>query len=157
MIFKKQTFDEVYEVRGVFLEISKAFDKVWQEGIGFKLKQNGISRNLLKFLSDFFKDKKQRVVLYGQVSNWADVTAEFPQESIRHSLLFLIYINDLLKLIADGTSLYSITHDISTSANEVNNDLAKINNWAFQWKMNLNQDSSKQAQEVIFSCKSKKK
>ena len=95
--------------------------------------------------------------MYGQVSNWADVTAEFPQESIRHSLLFLIYINDLLKLIADGTSLYSVTHDISTSANEVNNDLAKINNWAFQWKMNLNQDSSKQAQEVIFSCKSKKK
>ena len=60
------------------------------------------------------------------------------------------------KLFADDTSLLSVTLDINTSANELNNDLAKINNWASQWKMNFNPDSSRQAQEVIFSRKSKK-
>ena len=44
-------------------------------------------------------------------------------------------------------------HDIATSANELNNDLEKINDWAFQWKMSFNLDSSKQAQEVTFSRK----
>ena len=43
-----KSFDEGYEVRGVFLDISKAFDKIWHEGIIFKLKQNGISGNLLE-------------------------------------------------------------------------------------------------------------
>ena len=60
------------------------------------------------------------------------------------------------KLIVDETSLFSLIHDINMSVNELNNDLAKINNWACKWKMNFNPDPSKQAQEVIFSCKLKK-
>ena len=46
-------------------------------------------------------------------------------------------------------------HDITISANELNNDLKKISGWAFQWKMSFNPDPSKQAQEVIFSRKLK--
>ena len=48
-----KSFDEGLEVRGVFIDISKAFDKVWHEGLLLKLNQNGISRNLLKLLHDF--------------------------------------------------------------------------------------------------------
>ena len=61
-----KSFDEGFEVRGVFLYISKAFDKVWHEGLLLKLKQNGISGNLLKLLRDFLSYRKQRVVLNGQ-------------------------------------------------------------------------------------------
>ena len=78
-------------------------------------------------------------------------------------LLFLIYINDLAdglssnaKLFPDDTSLFSVVHDVDTSANELNNDLYQINKWAFQWKMNFNPDPSKQAHEIIFSRKTKK-
>ena len=49
-----KSFDEEFEVRGVFLDISKVFDKVWHEGLLLKLNQNGISGNLLKLLRDFF-------------------------------------------------------------------------------------------------------
>ena len=42
-----KSFDDGFEVRGVFLDISKAFGKVWHEGLIFKLKQNGISGNSL--------------------------------------------------------------------------------------------------------------
>ena len=52
-------FDDDFEVRGVFLDVSKAFDKVWHKAIIFKLKQNGISGKLLSVLSDFLKDRKQ--------------------------------------------------------------------------------------------------
>ena len=73
-------------------------------------------------------------------------------------MLFLIYINDLsdglkseCKLFADDTSLFSVVNDINTSASDLNEDLEKIGNWAFKWKMNFNPDSDKQAQEIIFS------
>ena len=60
-------FDEGHEVRGVFLDISKAFGKVWHDGIIFKLSQNGIPGNLLKLLHDFLSERRQRVVHNGQV------------------------------------------------------------------------------------------
>ena len=60
------------------------------------------------------------------------------------------------KLFADDTSLFSVIHDVDTSANELNNDLYQINKWAFQWKISFNPDPSKQAQEIIFSRKTKK-
>ena len=158
-----QSFDEGFDVHSVFLDISKAFDKVWHDGIIFKLKQNGISGNLLDLLSNFLRNRKQRVVLHGQTSSWADVNAGVPQGSILGPLLFLIYVNDLAdglssnaKLFPDDTSLFSVVHDANTTAKELNNDLVKINRWAYQCKMSFNPDPSKQAQEVIFSRKTKK-
>ena len=74
--------------------------------------------------------------------------------------MFLIYINDLsddlkseCKLFADDTSLFSVVNDINTSASDLNEDLEKIGNWSFKWKMNFNPDPNKQAQEIICSRK----
>ena len=75
-------------------------------------------------------------------------------------LFFLIFINDLSdnlvsnpKLFADGVSLFSTVQDIILSAQNLNDDLKKINKWAFQWKTSFNPDHNKQGQEVIFSRK----
>ena len=70
-----QSFDEGFDVSSVFCNMSKAFDKVWHDGIIFKLKHNGISSNLLNLLSSFLRNRKERVVLNGQTSSWADVNA----------------------------------------------------------------------------------
>ena len=83
-----KSFDDGWEVRGVFLDISKAFDKVWHQGVILKLKQNGISGNLLKIIEDFLSNRYQRVVLNGQSSGWAAVNAGVPQGSIHSHLLF---------------------------------------------------------------------
>ena len=61
-----KSFDDGLEVRGVFLDIPKAFDKVWYKGLILKLSLNGMSGNLLKLLHDFLYCRKQRVVLNGQ-------------------------------------------------------------------------------------------
>ena len=51
-----ESFDVGLEVRSASLDISKAFDKVWHDGIIYKLSQNGISGNLLNLPEDFFLD-----------------------------------------------------------------------------------------------------
>ena len=61
-----KSFDDKWEVRGVFLDISKVFDKVWHQGVILKLKQNCISGNLLKIFEDFLSNRYQKVVLNGQ-------------------------------------------------------------------------------------------
>ena len=68
-------FNICLDIRTVFLDISKAFDKVRHQGLLYKLNQNGISGNLLETLTEFLKDRKQRVVLNGQNSLWANVEA----------------------------------------------------------------------------------
>ena len=113
-------------------------------------------------IKDFLSNRKQRVVLNGQCSSWMDVQAGVPQGSIVGPLLLLIYINDLSdnlvsnpKLFADDTSLFSKVTYPNVTANQINNDLHNISTWAYQWKMNFNSDTSKQAHEVLFSRKVK--
>ena len=60
------------------------------------------------------------------------------------------------RLFADDTFLFSVVRDTNLSANALNNDLLKINNWTYQWEISFNPGPSKQAQEVIFSRKIKK-
>lgn len=60
-----QSIDERLEVRSVFLDISKTFDKVQHRGLIFKLSQIGKSGNLLDVLSDFLSNRKQILILNG--------------------------------------------------------------------------------------------
>ena len=111
---------------------------------------------MINILEDFVTGRKQRAVVNGQCLSWIDICTGVPQGSILGPLLFLIYITDLTnairskcKFFADDTSLFSVIHDIDTSANDLNHDLEKISEWAFQWKMKFNPDQTKQAQEII--------
>ena len=148
------------EVRAVFLDISKAFDKVWHGGLIFKLKQNGISGSLFKLLANYLNNRKHRVVLNGSCSDYSEIESGVPQGSVLGPLLFLIYINDLerniksnIKCFADDTMLFSIVKDPVISGDDLNHDLDIIHQWAHQWKMEFNPDPTKQATEVLFSCK----
>ena len=151
------------EVRAVFLDISKAFDKVWHEGLLFKLRQNGVHGNLLNFFESYLSQRHQRVGLNGHFSEYTTIESGVPQGSVLGPLLFLIYINDLevglkshVKFYADDTMLYSVVRDPFLSAANLNHDLELIRKSAYQWKMIFNPDPTKQATEVLFSCKRSK-
>ena len=159
-IFEAFDCNPSLEIRSVFLDISKAFDKVWHEGLLYKLKSMGISGELYNLLESYLSGRFQRVLLNGQSSSWKPVLAGVPQGSVLGPLLFLIYINDFpnglkssAKLFADDTPLFAIIKDRNVSANILNNDLQLISQYAYKWKMLFNPDPKKPAQEVLFSRK----
>ena len=95
-IFSSFDCSPTLETRGVFLGISKAFDRVWHDILLlFKLKQNGVSGNLFQVIKSCLSGRFQRVLLNGQTSDWETIHAGAPQGSILGPLFFLIYINDL--------------------------------------------------------------
>ena len=141
--------DSGKEVRAVFCDISKAFDRVWHRGLIHKLSGIGCSNKVTKWFSSYLTGRKQRVVLNGQSSDWTSVQAGVPQGSILGPLLFLIYINDIVKdigcsirLFADDTSLYIIVESPQTAANLINADLSNIDGWAADWLVNFHAKKS---------------
>ena len=160
------TFDRAFdetpsrETRAIFLDLSKAFDTVWHEGLIYNLKANGLIGNILKILIDYLTDPKQRVLLNSKSSNWNIISAGLLQGSVLDPLLFSIYINDTvhnvecdIKLYVDDTSLFMTVRDVNKAALELSRDLSKINLWAWHWKMNFSAD---EAEEVVFSFKREK-
>ena len=122
--------------------------------------RSSLSGELLNILTHFLDSRTQRVILNGEHFSWDKVEVGVPQDSILGPLLFLNYINDLSdnlasnsKLFAGDTSLFSVVKHVDASNIDLNNDLKKIGEWAFQWKMSFNPDPNKQAQELIFSSK----
>ena len=158
-----RNFERHDETRAVFLDISKAFDKVWHNGLIHKLKCNGISGNLLAFFENYIHNRYQRVTLNGTESDWRSISAGVPQGSVLGPLLFLVYINDLteniksqMRLFADDSFLFTPVKNVEVSHEQLVNDLETVSNWGYQWKMVFNPDITKQAVEVIFSVKKKK-
>ena len=150
------TFEEFpsRETRAVFLDIPKAFDKVWHDGLLFKLETYGISGSLFTIIKDFLANRQQRVVC------WSSITTGVPQGSEIGPLFFLIHINDLVdnissevKPFADDTSLFTVVYDVDIAANKLSGDLEIISTWAYQWKMQFNPNKNKQAIQVILSQK----
>ena len=151
-----KALDEGKEVRAVFCDISKAFDRVWQRGLLYKLRRIGISGSLLSWFANYLKDRRQHVVLPGAPSNWSSINAGVPQGSILGPLLFLIYINDIveninssIRLLADDTSLYIIV-DPTDAAITLNSDLSKIHRGVTDWLVSFNPSKS---ESLIFSRK----
>lgn len=137
--------DRGKEVRVVFCDISKAFDRVWHKGLLHKLANAGFSGALLSWFTSYLSDRQQRVVLNGASSDWTSVRAGVPQGSILGPLLFLIYINDIVKnigcsirLFADDTSLYIIVDTPEDAAVRLNLDLSSISTWANTWLVDFN-------------------
>ena len=137
--------DDEKQIAMVFLDISKAFDKVWHDGLLFKLDSIGIKGKLLKLIKSYLGIRKQRVVLNGFVSEFMNILSGVPQGSIFGPLFFLVFLNDIIdniecriSLFADDTSLLSIAKSWMAVEAELNLALTTVNIWTQKWLVTFN-------------------
>ena len=116
------------KVRVVFLDTSKAFDRVWHEGLIYKIKSVGMSGALLKLVELFLSNGYQRVLLNEQSSTWLPIIASVLQGFILGPLFILIYINGLSKNLSSTTKLFADDTSIFSTRGQMQqlNDIFKV-------------------------------
>jgi hypothetical protein len=141
--------DEGTPVDVIYLDFKKAFDKVPHERLIVKLSEHGIGGDILVWIANWLKNRKQRVVINGEFSNWSNVVSGVPQGSVLGPVLFTVYINDLdrgikntVKKFADDTKLYG-----RAGSNEeimsIRADLKCLEDWSNMWQMQFNAEKCK--------------
>ena len=132
--------------RTVALDVSNAFDRVWQAGLRHKRRSNGISGQIFGLISSFLGNRLLRVVLDGTSSQEYLVNAGVPQGSILAHTLYFLYTNDPpddvicnIVINADDTTHYSKcdqTSDLQQQlevASELETDLQDTMDWGRIW------------------------
>ena len=130
----------------VYLDFSKAFDKVPKLRLIEKIRAHGIQGNALQWIENWLTDRRQRVFLNGELSDWKPVLSGVPQGSVLGPLAFVIYINDLddmapdvsiISKFADDTKLANTAATVEerTALQDNLNGLCK---WADIWGMEYN-------------------
>ena len=131
------------QVDVIFLDFSKAFDKVHHHSLLKKLHHYGINDSLVSWTKDFLFGRTQKVVVEGKFSDSAAVTSGVPQGTVLGPLLFLIYINDLPNYISAGSNVRLFADDSAVyrritseeDAQQLQTDLDNLQKWESHWSM----------------------
>ena len=136
--------DEGSPVDIIYLDFQKAFDKVPHQRLILKLKSHGIGISIINWIEQWLTDRRQRVVVDGEVSNWKPVLSGVPQGSVLGPILFLIYINDLeegvtskILTFADDTKLFRKIKG-NGDKQQLQDDIDKLIKWSEKWQMLFN-------------------
>ena len=129
----------------VFLDISKAYDTVWKDGLRFKLYQKGVRGRLLLWISDYLANRKGRVKLNDCSSNLMNLECGVPQGSVLSTLLFILYIDDVrsevekceISIFADDIAIWIVENDFKNAIKLINEDLNRIFIWCRKWRFDL--------------------
>ena len=144
----KRSLDERNCVGAVFMDLSKAVDCVNHELLVAKLEAYGFSRYALTLIHSYLYKRKQRVKVNGSFSEWKYIDQGVPQGSVLGSLLFNIFINDLLMFVpnidicnyADETTLYVSDTDTIHILNKLESSISTVASWFTDNCMRLNRD-----------------
>ena len=136
--------DEGSPVDVIYLDFQKAFDKVPHQRLILKIKSHGMGNSIINWIEQWLKDRRQRVVVDGEVSSWKPVLSGVPQGSVLGPILFFIYINDLedgvtgnILKFADDTKLFRKVKEIGDKQ-KLQDDIDKLVKWSEKWQMLFN-------------------
>ena len=141
----QDAFENRKDIYTLYLDFLKAFDRVCLQIILKKLRTFGIGGNLLKLLSSHLQNRGQRKIVNDYASEFEKITSRFPRDSFLGPLLFIIIINFLpdcctnshVLILADDTKLTTKSHY------ELQNELLRLHDWAFENKMVFIADKTK--------------
>ena len=144
--------DAGHESRVISLDFSSAFDRVNHRALLSKVRSIGIGGRFHQVLSEFLKDRRQRVTVDGCFSSFSPVVSGVPQGSVLGPLLFIIYTSDMwcgiesnMVAYADDTTIYATIpspQDRQRVANVLTRDVSRILSWCDRWGMKLNPSKS---------------
>jgi hypothetical protein len=145
----------------VFLDIEKAYDMMWREGLLFKLLQLNITGKMYNWIQDFLKNRKFQVKLNNTFSNTHTLENGTPQGSCISPLLFIIMVNDLkltnkyiqISIFADDIAIWIVGNNTEINLEKIQQALLDIENWSKKWGFKISINKSK---AMIFSTKSEK-
>ena len=134
----------------LYLDFQKAFDKVCHRRLAIKLKAVGITGNLLAWLIDWLRDRKQRVKIDGKYSEWTDVVSSVIQGSVLGGTLFNVYIDDIVEIIveafarifADDTKVAKLVESVEDGG-RMQELIDELGRWAVKWRMSFNASKCK--------------
>lgn len=145
---------------GMFLlDIEKAFDTVWHDGLLHKLYTYGLPIGLIELIRSYLKDRRFKVYVNNESSDPQTISAGVPQGSVLGPLLFLAYINDIpkqphthLACFADDTASYTSNNDEDLIVGRLQLSLDLLSTYFRKWKLKLNESKT---EAIMFSRKRK--
>ena len=152
-----ESFNRGEHVIAAFLDVEKAFDNVWQNGLGYKIYQLDLPTKLCRWLSDFLVGRVIQVKIEGFLSLKVYPKADVPQGSNLSPSPFLTYVNDMPNTshhqtnksqFADDADQWTVSKNISLAAEYLQRDLDKLARWCAKWRIKLNPEKTK---VIIFS------
>ena len=135
----------------VFIDLSKAFDTISHIGLITKLQKYGIKNDVLNLLKDYLSHRTQQTSINGTLSQPREINYGVPQGSVLGPIFFLLFINDMEKVIkhsqiclfADDTVLYNSNINKETMELELQEDLTSLSRWLNNNELTINVRKSK--------------
>ena len=152
-----ESFNQREHVIAAFLDVEKALDNVWHNGLRYKIYQLDLPTKLCRWLSDFLVGRVIQVKIECFLPPKVYPKAGVPQGSNLSPLLFLIYVNDMRnpthhqtnKLqFADDAGQWAVRKNIDLAAEYLQRDLDRLARWCAKWRIKLNPEKTK---IIIFS------
>ena len=144
-------FQQKEKVVSVFFDLSKAFDRVWKEGLLLKVRRSGIGGKMFTWIKSFLYKRSARVALDNQLSVSVKMREGVPQGGVISPLLFLIYINDITNAIprhvsnslyADDLALWSTAEHAITATYRIQKTVEQIQVWTDNWGLQINKSKT---------------
>lgn len=148
-------------VVAVFIDIEKAYDSMWREGLLIKLYNAGVSGRMFSWIKDFLSNRVIQVRIEGELSEVASIMNGTPQGSVISPVLFNIMINDIFKninsgfgrsLFADDGTIWRRGRNIDFLMKQTQEALGQVGQWATKWGFKISTSKSKY---MIFGLKRK--
>jgi len=135
----------------LYLDYAKAFDKVPHKKLLAKMEALNISGNVLNWTKSWLTDRRQKVTLNGEKSEWEPVKSGVPQGSVLGPVAFTIFINDLDTAVGQHAKIFKfaddtkITRKVSSEEDQADmqNTINNLTSWAENWGMSFNKTKCK--------------
>ena len=135
--------DKKINTEMLYLDFSKAFDRVSHQKLLHSLSQFKLDPKILNWLTDYLDGRSQRTIIQNTLSNYSRITSGVPQGSVLGPTLFLVYINSLLDKLEQkfpAIKFYAFADDLKLLGNdgdELQLALKYIELWNKDWQLQI--------------------